>query len=150
MTESDSAAVPRLPCVRTAELHEFKSDPDRAAAGTCLEAFRSEGRGALAWVIVQKGTLHVGDVIACGTAFGRIRAMYDDKGNEVREAGPSTPVKVAGLNEVPTAGVHFFVMKDVEEARQVGETRQHEGREQVLSRRGQPRTLEDKSRNQFY
>ena len=127
----------------TAELLEFKANPDREAVGVCLESFRDEGRGVIAWMIVQKGTLKVGDDVLCGTSYGRIRAMYDDKGNEVREAGPSTPVKVAGLNEVPTAGVHFFVMKDVEEARQVGETRQHEGREQVLSRRGQPRTLED-------
>ena len=127
----------------TAELLEFKANPDREAVGVCLESFRDEGRGVIAWMIVQKGTLKVGDDVLCGTSFGRIRAMYDDKGNEVREAGPSTPVKVAGLNEVPTAGVHFFVMKDVEEARQVAETRQHEGREQVLSRRGQPRTLED-------
>ncbi|MCP4174527.1 MAG: translation initiation factor IF-2 [Fuerstiella sp.] len=127
----------------TAELLEFKANPDREAVGVCLESFRDEGRGVIAWMIVQKGTLKVGDDVLCGTSFGRIRAMYDDRGNEVREAGPSTPVKVAGLNEVPTAGVHFFVMKDVEEARQVAETRQHEGREQVLSRRGQPRTLED-------
>ena len=127
----------------TAELLEFQANPDREAVGVCLESFRDEGRGVIAWMIVQKGTLKVGDDVLCGTSYGRIRAMYDDKGNEVREAGPSTPVKVAGLNEVPTAGVHFFVMKDVEEARQVAETRQHEGREQVLSRRGQPRTLED-------
>ncbi|MDG1897575.1 MAG: translation initiation factor IF-2 [Fuerstiella sp.] len=127
----------------TAELLEFKANPDRESVGVCLESFRDEGRGVIAWMIVQKGTLRVGDDVLCGTSYGRIRAMYDDKGNEVREAGPSTPVKVAGLNEVPTAGVHFFVMKDVEEARQVAETRLHEGREQVLSRRGQPRTLED-------
>ncbi|MCP4506784.1 MAG: translation initiation factor IF-2, partial [Fuerstiella sp.] len=122
----------------TAELLEFKANPDREAVGVCLESFRDEGRGVIAWMIVQKGTLKVGDDILCGTSYGRIRAMYDDKGNEVKEAPPSMPVKVAGLNEVPTAGVHFFVMKDVEEARQVAETRQHEGREEVLSRRGQP------------
>ena len=127
----------------TAELHEYQANPDREAIGVCLEAFRDEGRGVIAWLIVQKGTLRVGDNVLCGTSYGRIRAMYDDQGREVTEAGPSAPVKVAGLNEVPTAGVHFFVMKDIEEARQVAESRQHEGREEVLSRRGQPRTLED-------
>ncbi|MEO2015226.1 MAG: translation initiation factor IF-2 [Fuerstiella sp.] len=127
----------------TAELLEFKANPDREAVGVCLESFRDEGRGVIAWMIVQKGTLKVGDDVLCGTSYGRIRAMYDDKGNEVKEAPPSTPVKVAGLNEVPTAGVHFFVMKNVEEAREVAETRLHEGREEVLSLRGQPRTLED-------
>ena len=127
----------------TAELLEFKANPDREAVGVCLESFLDEGRGVIAWMIVQKGTLKVGDDVLCGTSYGRIRAMYDDKGNEVKEAPPSMPVKVAGLNAVPSAGVHFFVMKDVEEARQVAETRQHEGREEVLSRRGQPRTLED-------
>ncbi len=127
----------------TAELQEYRANPDREAVGACLEAFRDEGRGVIAWLIVQKGTLKVGDDVLCGTSYGRIRAMYDDRGNEVTEAGPSTPVKVAGLNEVPTAGVHFFVMKDIEEARQVAETRQHEGRAEVLSTRGKPRTLED-------
>lgn len=126
----------------TAELHEFQANPDREAIGVCLEAFRDEGRGVIAWMIVQKGTLRVGDSVLCGKAYGRIRAMYDDRGNEVMEAGPSTPVKVAGLDEVPTAGVHFFVMKDIDEARQLAETRIHEGREQALSGRGTKVTLE--------
>ena len=127
----------------TAELHEYRANPDREAVGVCLEAFRDEGRGVISWFIVQKGTLKVGDNVLCGSSYGRIRNIYDDRGNELKEAGPSMPVKVAGLNEVPTAGVHFFVMKDIDEARQAAESRQHEGREQVLSRRGQPRTLED-------
>ncbi|MEZ6059998.1 MAG: translation initiation factor IF-2 [Planctomycetaceae bacterium] len=127
----------------TAELHEYKADPDREAIGVCLEAFRDEGRGVLAWLIVQKGTLRVGDNVLCGTSHGRIRAMYNDRDEEVSEAGPSTPVRVAGLNEVPGAGVHFFVMKDIEEAREVAENRRHEGRSETLSKRGQPRTLED-------
>lgn len=127
----------------TAELHEYRANPDRRAVGACLEAFRDEGRGVIAWLIVQKGTLKVGDDVLCGTTYGRIRAIYDDQDNEISEAGPSRPVKVAGLNEVPTAGVHFFVMEDIEEARQVAETRLHEGRAEVLSTRGKPRTLED-------
>ncbi len=127
----------------TAELQEYRANPDRNALGVCLEAFRDEGRGVIAWMIVQKGTLKVGDDVLCGTSYGRIRAMYNDKGQAVKEAGPSTPVKVAGLNEVPTAGVHFFVMKDIDEARRVAESRIHEGREQVLSRKGKPLTLDD-------
>lgn len=128
----------------TAELLEFKANPDRNAVGVCLEAFRDEGRGVIAWMIVQKGTLRVGDSVLCGTSYGRIRAIYNDKGKEIKEAGPSMPVKVAGLNEVPTAGVHFFEMKDIEEARQVAESRQHEGREMALSTgSGKPATLED-------
>lgn len=128
----------------TAELLDFKANPDRNATGVCLEAFRDEGRGVIAWMIVQKGTLKIGDSVLCGTSYGKIRAIYNDKGKPIKEAGPSMPVKVAGLNEVPTAGVHFFVMKDIEEARQVAEGRLHDGREQTLAvGSGKPKTLED-------
>ena len=127
----------------TSELHDYKANPDCDAIGVCLESFRDEGRGVLAWLIVQKGTLRVGDNILCGTRFGRIRAMYDDQDRPMEEAGPSTPVRVAGLDSVPEAGVHFFVMKDIEEARSVAETREHEGRARTLSHRGAPMTLED-------
>ena len=127
----------------TSELHDYKTNPDRDAIGVCLESFRDEGRGVLAWLIVQKGTLRVGDNVLCGTSFGRIRAMYDDQDRSVEEAGPSTPVRVAGLDSVPGAGVHFFVMKDIEEARTVAATREHEGRSRSLSGRGQAKTLED-------
>lgn len=127
----------------TSELHDYKTNPDRDAIGVCLESFRDEGRGVLAWLIVQKGTLRVGDNVLCGTSFGRIRAMYDDQDRSVEEAGPSTPVRVAGLDSVPGAGVHFFVMKDIEEARTVAATREHEGRSRSLSGRGQTKTLED-------
>lgn len=126
----------------TAELMEYKANSEREAVGVCLEAFRDEGRGVIAWLIVQKGTLKVGDDVLCGTTYGRIRAMYNDQGKPVQVAGPSTPVKVAGLNEVPTAGVHFFAMKDIEEARQVAETRIHEGREESLSGRGKAMDLD--------
>ena len=127
----------------TAELHEYRANENRKAVGVCLEVFRNEGRGVLAWLIVQNGTLRVGDNILCGTAYGRIRAMYDDRDRELTEAGPSTPVRVAGLDDVPDAGVHFFVMKDIDEARSVAANRQHEGRSQLLAGRSQPITLDD-------
>ena len=127
----------------TAELHNYQTNPDREALGVCLESFRDEGRGIIAWMIVQKGTLRVGDNILCGTSYGRVRAIYNDSGDEISEAGPSMPVKVTGLNEVPTSGVHFFAMKDIEDARGVAETRIHEGREETLSRKGKPKTIVD-------
>ncbi|MGB0742078.1 MAG: translation initiation factor IF-2, partial [Planctomycetaceae bacterium] len=129
--------------ILTAELHEFKANPDREAVGVCLEAFRDEGRGAIAWLIVRKGTLRVGDVLLCGNTYGRIRAMYNDRDELIEEAGPSTPIRVAGLSEVPGAGDHFFVMKDIEDARETAESRLHEGRRESLSLRQAPRTLED-------
>jgi len=128
----------------TAEIHEFKANPNRQGIGVCLEAFRDEGRGAIAWLIVQKGMLRIGDVVLCGSAYGRIRAMYNDRDEEIKEAGPSTPVKVAGLDIVPGAGDHFFVVSDIERARSVAEERRHAGRTEGLARRrGGPRTLED-------
>ena len=127
----------------TAELHEIQANPDREGLGVCLEAFRDEGRGAIAWLIVEKGTLRVGDVVLCGSTYGRIRAMYNDRDEAITEAGPSMPVKVSGLSEVPGAGDHFFVMKDIEEARETADSRLHEGRTESLSSRVSPRTLED-------
>jgi translation initiation factor IF-2 len=127
----------------TAELHEIQANPEREGLGVCLEAFRDEGRGAIAWLIVEKGTLRVGDVVLCGSTYGRIRAMYNDRDEAITEAGPSMPVKVSGLSEVPGAGDHFFVMKDIEEARETAESRLHEGRTESLSSRVSPRTLED-------
>jgi len=127
----------------TAELQEFKANPDREGLGVCLEAFRDEGRGAIAWFIVQKGTLRIGDNVLCGATYGRIRAMYNDRDEAITEAGPSMPVKVSGLSDVPGAGDHFFVMKDIEEARETAEGRLHEGRTELLSSRVTARTLED-------
>ena len=127
----------------TAELQEFSANPDREGLGVCLEAFRDEGRGAIAWLIVQKGTLRIGDNVLCGATYGRIRAMYNDRDEPVTEAGPSMPVKVSGLSDVPGAGDHFFVMKDIEEARETAEGRLHEGRTEALSSRVTARTLED-------
>lgn len=129
--------------ILTAELHELKANSQRDALGVCLESFRDEGRGAIAWLIVQKGTLKVGDVVLCGSTYGRIRAMYNDRDEAITEAGPSVPVKVSGLTDVPGAGDHFFVMKDIEEARETAESRMHEGRRESLAQRVTPRTLED-------
>ncbi len=127
----------------TSELHEFKANPNRPASGVCLEAFRDEGRGPLAWLIVQKGTLRVGDVMLCGEAYGRIRAMYNERDEELQEALPSTPVKVAGLDIVPGAGGQFLVLSDVEAAREAAESRRQKGRASVLANMGGKRTLED-------
>ena len=112
-----------------AELHELKADPDRAATGTCLEASLSEGRGVLASVLVQQGTLKVGDVMVCGDGFGRVRALFNDKGRPIDEAGPSTPVEVSGLDVVPTAGEDFVVVDDIIRAREVAEDRRQRARD---------------------
>lgn len=126
------------------ELRELKANPDRPAVGVCLEAFRDEGLGPVAWLMVQNGTLQVGDVILCGSAYGRVRAMYDDQDNEVEEAGPSTPVRVAGLESVPNAGSHFFVLEDIEDAREIAEDRQRTGRAETLaSLVRRPRSLDE-------
>ena len=100
----------------TAEVMELKANPDRAARGLVIEAELDKGKGSVATVLVQKGTLHVGDAIAAGSAHGRVRAMMDDKGRRVREAGPSQPVEILGLNEVPNAG------ENEKEARSFAET----------------------------
>ncbi|MAG94657.1 MAG: translation initiation factor IF-2 [Planctomycetaceae bacterium] len=130
--------------ILTDELHEHKANPDRSAVGVCLEAFRDEGRGVISWLIVQKGTLRVGDVVLCGGSFGRVRAIYDDYDREIGEAPPSTPVKITGLDSVPGAGEHFYVLDDIETAREAAEDRHHAGRMAALSvRGGGPRTMDD-------
>jgi translation initiation factor IF-2 len=112
-----------------AELHELKADPTRTATGTCLEASLSEGRGVLASLLVREGTLRVGDVIVCGDGFGRVRAIFNDKGHAIEEAGPSTPVEVSGLDQVPTAGENFAVVEDIPRAREVAEARRTRARD---------------------
>ncbi|MGQ0635478.1 MAG: translation initiation factor IF-2 [Planctomycetaceae bacterium] len=126
-----------------AELRELTADPDLPAHGVCLEAFRDEGRGAIAWLIVQDGTLRKGDVVLCGPAYGRIRNMYDDHDQEIEIAGPASPVKVAGLDMVPGAGDRFFVLEDLDKARLAAQTRRERGREKQLSERGKVRTLQE-------
>ncbi|MFO1005588.1 MAG: translation initiation factor IF-2 [Planctomycetaceae bacterium] len=126
----------------TAELNNYTAPADIPADGVCLESFRDEGRGPMAWCMVRRGTLKIGDTLLCGAAYGRVRAMYNDKGQEVREAGPSTPVKVAGLSDVPGTGYHFFAVDDLDLAVQVAEERKQKGRFDMLSSRGGPKTLE--------
>jgi translation initiation factor IF-2 len=125
-----------------AELHELKADPDRPATGTCLEASLSEGRGVLATVLVQEGTLHVGDVIVCGDGYGRVRALFDDQGTSVDEAGPSMPVKISGLDVVPTAGETFAAIDDIGQAREIAEARRLRARDAAQAER-QTVTLEN-------
>ncbi|KEP29468.1 translation initiation factor IF-2 [Bacillus safensis] len=105
------------------EVAELKANPNRAAKGTVIEAELDKGRGSVATLLVQTGTLHVGDPIVVGNTFGRVRAMVNDIGRRVKTAGPSTPVEITGLNDVPNAGDQFLVFKDEKTARQVGEAR---------------------------
>ncbi|HLH29374.1 MAG TPA: translation initiation factor IF-2 [Acidimicrobiales bacterium] len=125
-----------------AELHELKADPTRPASGTCMEASLSEGRGVVVTVLVQEGTLHVGDVIVCGDGFGRVRALFNDKGRLIEQAGPSTPVEVSGLDIVPTAGEAFVVAEDISRAREVAEARRNRTRDAAHADR-QAVTLEN-------
>jgi translation initiation factor IF-2 len=125
-----------------AELHELKADPTRAATGTCLESSLSEGRGVVASVLVREGTLRVGDVIVCGDGYGRVRAIFNDKGTSIEEAGPSTPVEVSGLDVVPSAGEDFAVVDDIPSAREVAETRRNRARDAAHADR-QAVTLEN-------
>ena len=106
----------------TAEVMELKANPNRAARGLVIEAELDKGKGSVATVLVQKGTLHVGDAIAAGSAHGRVRAMMDDRGRRVKEAGPSQPVEILGLNEVPNAGEVFVGCDSEKEARSFAET----------------------------
>ncbi len=106
----------------TAEVMELKANPNRAARGLVIEAELDKGKGSVATVLVQKGTLHVGDAIAAGSAHGRVRAMMDDKGRRVKEAGPSQPVEILGLNDVPNAGEVFVGCESEKEARNFAET----------------------------
>ncbi|QFT88909.1 Translation initiation factor IF-2 [Bacillus sp. THAF10] len=105
------------------EVEEYKANSKRAAAGTVIEAQLDKGRGSVATLLVQKGTLRVGDPIVVGNTFGRVRAMVNDLGRRVKEAGPSTPVEITGLNDVPQAGDNFMVFADEKTARNVGEAR---------------------------
>ncbi|TMW73248.1 translation initiation factor IF-2 [Alteribacter natronophilus] len=105
------------------EVEDYKANPDKRARGTVVEAELDRGRGAVATLLVQAGTLKVGDPIVVGNTFGRVRAMVNDLGRRVKEAGPSTPVEITGLNNVPQAGDQFMVFEDEKKARQIGETR---------------------------
>ncbi len=116
----------------TAEVKELKANPNRKARGLVIEAQLDKGKGPVATVLVQKGTLHVGDSIAAGSCFGKVRAMMDDKGRRVKEAGPSTPVEILGLNDVPNAGEVFVSTVNEKEARNFAETFITEGKNKLI------------------
>jgi len=123
------------------ELMELKADPTVRARGTVIEAKLDKGRGAVATILVQSGTLRVGDAFVCGKASGRVRAMTDDQGRSLKEAGPATPVEVQGLSEVPNAGDDFVVLEDEKMAREVSTYRQEELWQREIPQSG-PMTLE--------
>ena len=109
--------------ILTAEMQELQADPNRKGKGTVIEAKLDKGRGAVASLLIQNGTLNVGDSILVGSTYGRIRAMFDDRGKKIKSAGPSIPVEVLGLSEVPSAGDRFVVVKDEKTARNMAEAR---------------------------
>jgi len=106
-----------------AELKELKANPEKPASGTCLEAYKNEEEGVLATILIQDGTLHRGDVVLCGATYGRVRALYDDRGRPIQEAGPTVPVRITGLDEVPNADDPFLVVPDLAVAREIAEKR---------------------------
>lgn len=116
----------------TAEMQELKANSTRNARGTVIDAKLDKGRGAVATLLVQNGTLHVGDSILVGTTYGRIRAMFDDKAKKIKNAGPSIPVEILGLSEVPSAGDRFFVVKDEKTARDMAQTRKDKIKDENL------------------
>ena len=124
-----------------AELLELTANPDRAAEGVVIEAKVDRGRGAVATVLVQRGTLRVGDIVVAGAQWGRVRAMYDDHGAAAREAGPAVPVEVLGLSGAPLAGDEVVVVDNERRAREVSEFRQARAREKEVAR-GAPLSLE--------
>src|SRR5437773_2585031 len=126
-----------------AELLDLKANPDKRAHGTVLEATLDPGKGALATILVQDGTLRLGDAFICGQHAGRVRAMYDERGHTVEAAGPSTPVQVLGSEGVPEAGDTLLVMEDYTAARDIGQKRQRLEREAQHRRSGRVKTLED-------
>src|SRR5207253_4106604 len=104
-----------------AELLELKANPENPARGTVIESYIDPGLGSVATVLVQDGTLYVGDVVLSGPGYGRIRSLHDDHGKLIDMAGPSTPVIISGLSNLPAAGDKFFVVDDAEQARAVAE-----------------------------
>ncbi|NVN00616.1 translation initiation factor IF-2 [Arthrobacter sp. SDTb3-6] len=122
---------------------DMRANPNKDARGIAIEANLDKGRGAVATVLVQSGTLHVGDTIVAGTAHGRVRAMFDENGDTITEAGPSRPVQVLGLSNVPRAGDTFFVTGDERTARQIAEKREAADRNAALAKRRKRISLED-------
>ena len=127
----------------TAEVLELKANPDRRARGLVIEAELDKGRGPVATVLVQKGTLKVGDFISAGAASGKVRAMIDDKGRRVKEAGPSTPVEILGLGDVPNAGEIFIAHQNDKEAKNFAETFVAQNKEKLLEDTKAKMSLDD-------
>ncbi|MCK7489210.1 MAG: translation initiation factor IF-2 [Anaerotruncus sp.] len=113
------------------EMNELKANPNRTALGTIIEAKVDKGKGPVATVLVQNGTLNRGDVFACGTTYGRVRAMFTDTGSAINEARPSTPVEILGFQETPMAGDRFYVVPDEQIARELIDLRKAKGRDDV-------------------
>jgi translation initiation factor IF-2 len=127
-----------------AEILDLRANPDRAAEGTVIESKLDRGRGPVATILVQKGTLRQGDIVVAGAEWGRVRAMLDDKGRQLKEAPPSLPVEILGLSGVPTAGENFIAVKDEAQAREISEFRQRKLREKQVAAIGAGRgTLTD-------
>ena len=129
--------------ILVAEMKELKANPNKNARGAIVEAQLDKGRGPVATVLVQNGTLQVGDPIVAGAAYGKIRAMTDDKGRRVKKAGPSTPVEILGLSEVPSAGDSFYVAENDKQARQVAESIIAKNRENMIKETPQKVSLDD-------
>ena len=129
--------------ILTAEMKELKANPNKKARGAIIEAQLDKGRGPVATVLVQSGTLRVGDPVVAGPAYGKIRAMTDDKGRRVKAAGPSTPVEILGLSEVPAAGDTFYVAANEKQARQLAESVIAKNRETLISQTPQKVSLDD-------
>jgi translation initiation factor IF-2 len=142
--------LPRLleMIVLVADLRELKADPDAPASGTVLESRVDKGRGPVATVLVQNGTLHVGDVFIVGAVYGKVRAIFDDRGRPIKQAGPSTPVEVLGLQGVPEAGDQFQVA-DEAKARHIVEYRQSKQREASLAKTASSRLTLDQLHEQL-
>lgn len=129
--------------ILTAEMKELKANPNKKARGAIIEAQLDKGRGPVATVLVQSGTLRVGDPVVAGPAYGKIRAMTDDKGRRVKVAGPSTPVEILGLSEVPAAGDTFYVAANEKQARQLAESVIAKNRETLIAQTPQKVSLDD-------
>lgn len=124
------------------DLMELTADPTVPASGTVVEAERSGAKGCLARVLVQEGTLKTGDIVVCGSGYGRVRSLRDDRGKLVKKAGPATPVEVTGLNDVPGAGDRFFVVEDMRQAKEIAEDTARRIRDRDLIRVTKPTSLE--------
>jgi translation initiation factor IF-2 len=126
----------------TATLKELKAAPSLPARGTVIESFMDANRGVVARVLVQNGTLRVGDTLVCGPAWGRVRSLTDDKGKQIQEAGPASPVEVIGLDTVPSSGDKFYALEDANDAREISDERKMTDRQGVIAQRAKV-TLEN-------